>query len=127
MPKVHAVNAIMIYADRPAELAKWYWENLGIGTVLSPADSRYYGQLGTWGDGTPVYFGIYPAAVPLGNAPRSVMINYRVEDIGAAISELQSRGIEIEKIVKESYGDFAYLRDPEGNHIELWMEKKLLG
>jgi hypothetical protein len=36
MPKVHAVNAIMIYADRPAELAKWYRENLGIGTVLSP-------------------------------------------------------------------------------------------
>ena len=116
----------MIYADRPAELAKWYREHLGIGSVLSPADSRYYGQLGTWGDGTPVYFGIYPAPGPMSNFPRSVMINYRVEDLGAAISELQSKGIVIEKTVQEPYGDFAYLRDPEGNPIELWMEKKLL-
>ena len=123
MPQALAVNAIMIFADRPAELSRWYREHLGIVSALNPADSRYYGQLGTWGDGSPVYFGIYPASVPLANVPRSIMINFRVADLGTAIRELQAKGIQIEKTVEESFGDFAYLRDPEGNQIELWMEK----
>jgi hypothetical protein len=51
------------------------------------------------------------------------MINFRVADLGTAIRELQAKGIQIEKAVEESFGDFAYLRDLEGSQIELWMEK----
>jgi len=124
MVRVVAVNAIMIYADRPAELAGWYQEHLGIRSVVNPVDSCYYGELGEWGDGTPVHFGIYPSPVPLGNSPRSVMINYRVSDLPSAMLVLRSKGIQIDKTVEEGYGSFAYLRDPEGNLVELWMEKK---
>jgi glyoxylase I family protein len=123
MPQFKAINAVMIYADRPEELARWYQEHLGIKSKLNPADSRYYGELGAWGDGSPVHFGIYPAPKPLGNAARSVMINYRVDDLAAAIKQLQAQGVTIENTVHESYGDFAYIRDAEGNPIELWMEK----
>ena len=123
MATVAAVNAIMIYADRPAELAQWYQEHLGIRSVLNPGDSCYYGELGRWGDGTPVHFGIYPSPTPLGNAPRSVMINYRVDNLASTMAELQSKGICIEKTASEEYGAFAYVRDPEGNPVELWMEK----
>jgi predicted enzyme related to lactoylglutathione lyase len=124
MPRALAINAIMIYADRPAELADWYQKHLGIRSTLNPADSCYYGELGTWGDGSPVHFGIYPSPQPLGNSPRSVMINYRVENLSAAVQELTSKGVAITDTATESYGDFAHLRDPEGNLIELWMEKK---
>lgn len=124
MLRVLAVNAIMIYADRPPELAGWYQEHLGIRSILNPADSCYYGELGTWGDGSPVHFGIYPSAKPLGNSPRSVMINYRVENLPSALRELESQGITIEDSVEESYGSFAHVRDPEGNLVELWMERK---
>jgi predicted enzyme related to lactoylglutathione lyase len=123
MPRALAVNAIMIYADRPAELARWYYEHLGIRAVLNPADSCYYGELGTWGDGSPVHFGIYPAPAPLGDSQRSVMINYRVDDLPAAIEELQAKGVAIEDRVTEDYGEFAHLRDAEGNLIELWMSR----
>jgi catechol-2,3-dioxygenase len=51
------------------------------------------------------------------------MINFRIADFGTAIRELQAKGTEIERTVEESFGDFAYLHDPEGNQIELWMEK----
>ena len=124
MPRIVAVNAIMLYADRPAELAQWYRDHLGIDSTFNPADSCYYGELGVWGDGTPVHFGIYPAPAPLGNSPRSVMINFRVENLSSAMAELRSRGIAIDKVVEESYGAFAYLHDLEGNPLELWMEKK---
>ena len=125
MSKALAVNAIIIFADRPAELSCWYRENLGIVSRLNPADSRYYGELGAWGDGTPVYFGIYPNSAPLGNAPRATMINFRVADLSGAILELKAKGVQVESMIEESFGDFAHLRDPEGNHIELWMEKPL--
>ena len=124
MPRIVAINAIMIYADRPEELAGWYLEHLGIRSALNPADSCYYGELGTWGDGSPVHFGIYPSPVPLGASARSVMINYRVENLTAALQELKSKGVAIEDSVQEIYGDFAHLRDPEGNLIELWMARK---
>jgi len=123
MPRVLAVNAIMIYADRPAELSRWYQEQLGLASVLNPADSCYYGELGKWEDGSPVHFGIYPAREPLGNGPRPTMINYRVADLPAATRELQANGVVIENVVEESYGSFAYIRDPEGNLVELWAEK----
>jgi len=123
MPRAVAVNAIMIFADRPAEMARWYAEHLGIQSALNPADSRYYGELGSWGDGSPVHFGIYPAGASPENGSRSIMINYRVENLAAAIQELQAKGIAIEKTVDEGYGEFAYIRDPEGNLLELWMEK----
>src|SRR3954447_19949454 len=99
MPRILAINAIMIYADRPAELAGWYQEHLGIRCTLNPADSCYYGELGSWGDGSPVHFGIYPSPKPLGDSPRSVMINYRVENLAAALQELKSKGIPIEDTV----------------------------
>jgi catechol-2,3-dioxygenase len=51
------------------------------------------------------------------------MINFRIADLGTALRELRAKGIQIERTVEESFGDFAYLRDPEGNLIELWMEK----
>jgi hypothetical protein len=37
---------------------------------------------------------------PIGNVPRSIMINFRVPDLGTAIRELQAKGIQIEKTVE---------------------------
>ena len=54
----------------------------------------------------------------------SVMINYRVSDMDALVSELTSRGIEILGRQDEDYGKFAWIMDPEGNKIELWEPPK---
>lgn len=49
------------------------------------------------------------------------MINFRVSDLRALITELREKGVTIAgDIQEEDYGRFGWIIDPEGNKIELW-------
>jgi predicted enzyme related to lactoylglutathione lyase len=49
------------------------------------------------------------------------MINFRIEDLDAALEELNAVGIESSDIVgMDGVGRFSRIHDPEGNPIELW-------
>ena len=50
------------------------------------------------------------------------MINYRVADLGAVLDRLRGLGVNVEKTQDESYGRFAWVRDPDGNRIELYQQ-----
>ena len=50
-----------------------------------------------------------------------VKINYRVKSMEEVLSHLKSKGVAIEKTEEyPSMGNFAWLKDPDGNQIELW-------
>ena len=51
------------------------------------------------------------------------MINYRVDDLDRIIKQLNANGISIEKQQDFDYGRFAWIKDPDGNLIELWEAK----
>jgi glyoxylase I family protein len=52
-------------------------------------------------------------------------INYTVKDMGKALSHLRNKGVVIEKTEEyPSMGAFAWLKDPDGNQIELWEPSK---
>jgi predicted enzyme related to lactoylglutathione lyase len=49
------------------------------------------------------------------------MINYRVDDLTALLTQLKNNGVEIVKGPdSEENGTFAWIMDPDGNKIELW-------
>ena len=49
------------------------------------------------------------------------MINFRVENLRALLTELRKEGVRVEDRIEEyEYGRFAWIMDPEGNRIELW-------
>lgn len=50
------------------------------------------------------------------------MINFRVDDLVAMITQLRSAGIAVETRSEwdSEVGKFARIHDPEGNPIELW-------
>jgi predicted enzyme related to lactoylglutathione lyase len=50
------------------------------------------------------------------------VVNYRVRDLPGFLAQLKAGGIEIEKTEDFDYGRFAWIRDPEGNRIELYQE-----
>lgn len=56
---------------------------------------------------------------------QSPMINYRVGNLNKVIEHLQAGGVQIEKAEEYDYGQFAWIRDPEGNSIELFQDKLL--
>jgi predicted enzyme related to lactoylglutathione lyase len=49
------------------------------------------------------------------------MVNFRVDDLDALLSELVDAGVEIvPERSDEGFGRFAWIVDCEGNRVELW-------
>src|SRR4051812_46643228 len=49
------------------------------------------------------------------------MISYRVDDLDALLVDLAAAGVWIDpKRQNESYGRFAWIKDCDGNRLELW-------
>jgi len=44
--------------------------------------------------------------------------------MGEVLSHLKSKGVAIEKTAEDPYGKFAWVKDPDGNKIELWEPSK---
>lgn len=115
--RVHGIGAVMIFAREPEKLARWYAAHLGIVTQLDETDGNYYG--GIENEKGSFRFGIYPGG-PSANTGSTIMVNYKVSDLEKIEAQLVSDGVVIERELEAHESKFLYLRDPEGNLIELW-------
>jgi predicted enzyme related to lactoylglutathione lyase len=53
------------------------------------------------------------------------MINYRVANLKKMLAQLQKEGVWVDpKIETSEYGKFGWIKDGEGNRIELWEPPK---
>ena len=121
MPVVNGIGAVMIYAENPEGLAKWYRENLGVATTLNRSDGCYYGDIEDDDGKLVVHFGIYPRKTAKTTHSGTVMVNYRASRFEELLGALRESGVTLlgEPQV-EPCGSFAYVVDPEGNPIEIW-------
>ncbi|MEZ5001405.1 MAG: VOC family protein [Chitinophagales bacterium] len=119
--KVIGVGGIFMKCKDPSAMNKWYEDHLGVksngyGVLFEFRNAdiperKEYLQLGTFKEDT-TYFE---------PSPKDFMINFRVEDLESMLAELKANGIQqVGEIMRESYGLFAHIMDPEGNKIELW-------
>jgi predicted enzyme related to lactoylglutathione lyase len=116
MERAIGIGGVFLRARDPKALGAWYATHLGIdvqdwgGTVFRadaddvtvwssfPADTTYFGP---------------------GN--QQAMLNYRVRDLQAMLSQLRAAGIPVDERVEETeHGRFGWATDPEGNRFELW-------
>lgn len=112
MEKVTGVGGVFYRAKDPAALKAWYAEHLGVAGV--PVWRQQEG-----------YTVFEPFAVDTDYFPadRQWMINFRVDDLDAMITQLEGAGIAVEtrdEWDEPQVGRFARIHDPEGNPIELW-------
>ena len=68
---------------------------------------------------------ILPRKSPSSGNDHLFEVNYRVGDLKKTIGHLQSRSVNIERSEEYDYGHFAWIRDPEGNRIELFQDMLL--
>ena len=120
MARVTGIGGIFLKARDPKALTAWYVENLGI--PLSE-----WGVSFKWTDEVPAGTGetawsLFPADTRyFGDGPQTAMVNYRVDDLDAILTQLAAAGVTIDpKRDDQPYGKFAWIVDPEGNRIELW-------
>jgi predicted enzyme related to lactoylglutathione lyase len=121
MARVTGIGGVFLRSSDPKALAKWYSENLGI----TLAD--FNGTAFQWSDEVPAGTGMtawstFPSDTSyFGDGQQSVMINYRVDDLDVLLATLSSSGVWIDpKREDYAYGRFAWIKDCDGNRLELW-------
>jgi predicted enzyme related to lactoylglutathione lyase len=121
MARVTGIGGVFLRSRDPKALAKWYAENLGVHL------SDFNGAAFQWSDEVPAGTGMTAwSAFPtdtqyFGEGQQAAMINYRVDDMDALLAALSAAGVWIDpKREDHSYGRFAWIKDCDGNRLELW-------
>ena len=115
--RVVGVGGVFFRAKDPKALADWYERHLGVNRTPTSYSQEPWAQ-----EAGPTVFAPFAETTKyFGRATQQFMVNFRVRDLNAMVSQLQAAGIEV-KVDTATYpnGRFARLHDPEGNPIELW-------
>ncbi|HYE96242.1 MAG TPA: VOC family protein [Rubricoccaceae bacterium] len=132
---VSGLGGAFLFSARPKELAGWYAAHLGF-AFEGDGESTFYQVFFALDPERPdrkldTHFGIMranedfarpaPAEEPdsmYGDQP--FMLNVRTDDLDALIARLEAGGVAVLQRQDESYGRFAWVRDPDGNRVELY-------
>jgi glyoxylase I family protein len=114
MEKVTGIGGIFFRAKDPKALRLWYQQHLGV--TVTPAS---YEQLPWCSEAGPTAVEPFPGDTSYFRT--AWMINFRVRDLVAMVTQLRTAGVEV-TVDPETYpnGRFARVHDPEGNPVELW-------
>jgi predicted enzyme related to lactoylglutathione lyase len=117
MAKAVGFGGVFLKARDPKALSAWYAQHLGIPTQ----DGGTLAFEGPESAGMTV-FAHFPAdSSYFGDGPQQAMVNFRVDDLEAVLTQLAVAGVRIDPKRDEApYGKFAWFWDPEGNRVELW-------
>lgn len=123
MKRITGIGGIFFKAQDSAKLRDWYQEHLGIktdgyggGTFGTSFHWREYDNPDSAGS---TVWSIFARASNYFDQP--LMINYRVENLDAVLDELNAEEVWIDdKREDGEFGRFAWIKDAEGNRIELW-------
>lgn len=108
---ITGIGGVFFRARHREQLAGWYHSVLGL-PVTDAATAKMGETVWATFDQDTDYFG---PSRPM------YMVNYRVDDLEAALQRLRADGASVaDDIEADDYGRFAWAVDPEGNRFELW-------
>ncbi len=116
MQRVLGLGGVFVRARDAVALARWYAEHLGVADGL-------HGEEVWRPEPGPTLFAPFPQDTEkFGDARVGWMLNFRVGDLDAMLAQLRAAGVEVEPETQDEpgVGRFGWLRDPEGNRVELW-------
>lgn len=123
MSQIQGLGGAFLYADNVDALAAWYTSMFGIefhawgsvrGVEWPSADIAPAGRQSS------TVFALFQSETPLPAGRPPKCINLRVSDLVPLIARLRAADLEVEDGGPSDYGHFAWVRDPEGNRLELW-------
>ncbi len=117
MAKAVGVGGVFFKAKDPKALSAWYAKHLGI----NPADEGSLVFEGQASVGMTVFAHFPEDSNYFGEKSQRSMINFRVDNLDELLAQLALEQVSIDPNRMDfSYGRFAWIRDPEGNRVELW-------
>lgn len=119
------LGGLFIYSSKPAELKNWYHTHLGI-AFEGGGENFYTGFIyqSLEGPKSQVVFSIMKAKQRPDFDDKIYTINLRTNDMKKLVASLIEAGIAVDGPKHyEGQGYFAWIQDPDGNHIELWEDQ----
>lgn len=125
--RVTGLGGIFFKARNPSKLGAWYRKHLGLpieawgGCVFPWCEAKNPGKQGA------TVWNAFPADTKyFGAGKQGHMVNYRVASLKKVLATLKKEGVRIDPkgIEASEYGKFAWIKDGEGNRIELWEPPK---
>jgi predicted enzyme related to lactoylglutathione lyase len=123
---IDGIGGVFLFSNDSKRLVTWYRDCLGISAEGQGSESDSVYKLFEYRDienpeiKKTMVWAIMPTDQDIKDKPRTGRINYRVKNLGEVLSHLKSKGVAIEKTSEDPYGKFAWVKDPDGNKIELW-------
>ena len=125
--KVTGIGGIFFKTKNPQKLIAWYKQHLGL-----PIEDQWGGCSFRWRDhknpkktGSTVWSTFNADTKYFGSGKQRHMINYRVANLKKMLAQLKKEGVWIDPQIEESeYGKFGWIKDSDGNRIELWEPPK---
>lgn len=126
--RVTGIGGVFFKAKSPKKLSAWYGKHLGL-----PVDPAWFGCSFEWRDakkpkqkGCTVWSPFDADTKYFGGGKQGLMINYRVDNLKKVLAALKKEKVWIDPkgIEASEYGKFAWIKDGEGNRIELWEAPK---
>jgi predicted enzyme related to lactoylglutathione lyase len=126
--RVTGIGGVFFKAKNPKKLAGWYKQHLGL-----PVADEWFGWSFEWREaakptkkGCTVWSIFDGDTGYFGKGRQGHMINYRVANLKKVVAALKKEGVWVDPkgIEKSEYGEFAWIKDGEGNRIELWQPPK---
>jgi catechol 2,3-dioxygenase-like lactoylglutathione lyase family enzyme len=127
MAEVKGIGGVFIYSQDAARLVRWYEAILGVEMESMPEESAWFTVFFTRDFQTSVVrenpvFAIRQADEELPEE-RGFVLNLRVDDMDAFLEQIREKGVAVdEKILVWERGKHAWIKDLDGNQIELYEE-----
>lgn len=119
--KVTGIGGIFFKCKDPKKMKEWYKNNLGLKTNQYGAVFEWYQGADSTKKGFTQWSPFKETTKYFEPSTKDYMINYRVANMEALVSELKKNGVTIvDSIQSFDYGKFVHILDPEGNNLELW-------
>ena len=122
MARVTGIGGEFLRARDPIALAALYRVKLGNAVQEWNGTQSHFADDTSPREHAYAVWSLFPADTDhFGAATQQVMVNFRVDDLAALLASLRAAGCDVaEKTLDESCGHFGWVRDPEGNRVELW-------
>lgn len=120
-PKVTGVGGVFLKSENPEKTREWYKKHLGLASNNQGGsfvwrkfdDSEEYGFT--------VWHSFARDDDYFNPSDQEFMINYRVNNLDALVTKLESAGVKLVGDVEEyPFGKFAWIMDSDGQKVELW-------
>jgi predicted enzyme related to lactoylglutathione lyase len=121
--KISGIGGVFFRAKDPGKLSGWYRKHLGL-----PIEDAWNGCQFRWREaknpkrmGSTVWSAFKADTKYLGSPRQGHMVNYRVANLKKMLAQLKRDGVWVDpKVQSSEFGKFAWIKDGEGNRIELW-------